>query len=257
MNLTKKRLISAINIFDKIAVQSKSFKDYLPIGSPEILVENLSRWNSDEILLQFFNRSKKKLGPNFELLKKITNFKNGTPLIYSGGIRNCFDALEIIKNGADRVMVGYSFFNKLDYNNLSKISDKIGKQSLILSLPLKIINNNFYIYNYVDQISIDLKKINFSKLENIVSEILITDAYNEGNNDNFDIRLLKLTNIIKVPLIFFGGIFSKNKVKKILSNKNVSAVGIGNSLNFKEHAYQSFVLQNKNFFRKVNYAKKR
>ena len=56
MNLTKKRLISAINIFDKIAVQSKSFKDYLPIGSPEILVENLSRWNSDEILLQFFNR---------------------------------------------------------------------------------------------------------------------------------------------------------------------------------------------------------
>ena len=94
-------------------------------------------------------------------------------------------------------------------------------------------------------------------MENIVSEILITDAYNEGNNDNFDIRLLKLTNITKVPLIFFGGIFSKNKVKKILSNKNVSAVGIGNSLNFKEHAYQSFVLQNKNFFRKVNYAKKR
>jgi len=65
-----------------------------------------------------------------------------------------------------------------------------------------------------------------------------------------------LVNIIKIPLIFFGGITSQHKVKKILSHKNVSAVGIGNSLNFKEHAYQSFVLQNRNFFRKTSYAKK-
>ena len=256
MSFLKKRLISVINIFDKIAVQSKSFNKYLPIGSPEILVENLSRWGSDEILLQFFDRSKKKLGPNIELLKRITNFKSGTPLIYSGGIRHSLDALEIVKNGADRIMVSYSFFNKLDYENLFKISDKIGKQSLILSLPLKIINNNFYIYNYIDQTTIDLKKVNFLRLENFISEILITDVYHEGNNDDFDVKFLKLANITKIPLIFFGGIFSKNKIKKILSNKNVSAVGVGNPLNFKEHAYQSIVSQNKKFFRIVNYEKK-
>lgn len=256
MSIIKKRLISVINVLEKNAVQSRSFNEYLPIGSPEILVENLSRWGSDEILIQCFDRSKKKLGPNINLLKKITNFKKGTPLIYSGGIRNSFDALEIIKNGADRITVGYSFFQKLNYDNLTKISNKIGKQSLILSLPIKINKNNFYIYNYVDQNFIDIKKINFDNLDKIVSEILITDMYNEGSYDKFDTRMLKLVNIIKIPLIFFGGITSQHKVKKILSHKNVSAVGIGNSLNFKEHAYQSFVLQNRNFFRKTSYAKK-
>ena len=55
MSIIKKRLISVINVLEKNAVQSRSFNEYLPIGSPEILVENLSRWGSDEILIQCFD----------------------------------------------------------------------------------------------------------------------------------------------------------------------------------------------------------
>ena len=41
-----------------------------------------------------------------------------------------------------------------------------------------------------------------------------------------------------MPLICFGGIATKNKVKKIINNKFVSAVAIGNSLNYSEHSIQ-------------------
>ena len=68
MNSGKKRLISVVSILDNQVVQSKSFNYYLPVGSPEIVVENLTRWGSDEVLIQCFNESKKNIGPNFRKL---------------------------------------------------------------------------------------------------------------------------------------------------------------------------------------------
>ena len=90
--MVKKRLIGLITVKDGFAVQSFSYKHYLPIGRPECLVENLDRWGADEILIQVIDRSEKKLGPDFELLKKIGKLRISTPIIYCGGIRNHVDA---------------------------------------------------------------------------------------------------------------------------------------------------------------------
>ena len=75
----------------------------------------------------------KSSGPDLKILKNISNYKNATPIIYAG-IRDKNDALEVIKNGAERIMIGYSFFKNYSFNNLKEISDSI-EQSLILSLP--------------------------------------------------------------------------------------------------------------------------
>ena len=49
--MIKKRLSTTVVIRDELAVQSFGFKSYLPIGKPENVVENLSWWGSDEILI--------------------------------------------------------------------------------------------------------------------------------------------------------------------------------------------------------------
>ena len=54
MSKDKKRLISVISILDNLVVQSKNYKNYLPIGDPKIVVENLARWGSDEIFVAVF-----------------------------------------------------------------------------------------------------------------------------------------------------------------------------------------------------------
>ena len=70
--MTNLRLISTIIVKDKLAIQSFNYKDYLPLGKVEIIVKNFDRWNSDEILVNCIDRSKKKIGPDFELLEKIS-----------------------------------------------------------------------------------------------------------------------------------------------------------------------------------------
>ena len=256
MSKYKKRLISVISILDNLVVQSKNYKTYLPIGEPKIVVENLARWGSDEILIQCFNRSKKQIGPDLKILKNISNYKNATPIIYAGGIRDKNDALDVIKNGAERIMVGYSFFKNYSLNNLKEISDSIGRQSLILSLPIIIKNKKLFVYDFVNNINKEFNEINFNSLKDVVSEIMITDVLNEGYYDKFNLDIIDLLKIKDIQLIFFGGINSNNKIQKILKNKKSSAVGISNFLNFKEHAYQKIIDKNKSCFRNSFYEKK-
>ena len=66
--MLKKRLIASVCVKNNIAVQSISYSKYLPLGLPEIIVENLARWQADEILINFIDRSLKKLGPDFKNL---------------------------------------------------------------------------------------------------------------------------------------------------------------------------------------------
>ena len=46
---------------------------------------------------------------------------------------------------------------------------------------------------------------------------------------------------------------TKKIIEKILKNKNVSAIAIGNSLNFKEHSVQNLKKLSKKIFRKEIY----
>ena len=43
-----KRLIGVVIVKDGWAVQSFGYRRWLPLGRPEVLVENLDRWGADE-----------------------------------------------------------------------------------------------------------------------------------------------------------------------------------------------------------------
>ena len=117
----------------------------MPIGKPEVVLKNLDEWGSDEIIL-IDNDSSNIMQPNIRLLQNIANLKVRTPLVYGGGIKNEKDAVQCIKNGADRVLVNQIYFDNI--NQISKISEVIGKESLILNLNFSFFNNRLNIFNY-------------------------------------------------------------------------------------------------------------
>ena len=98
------RLISTIIVKDKLAIQSFNYKDYLPLGKVEIIVKNFDRWNSDEILVNCIDRSKKKLGPDFELLEKISSENISTPIwcsVRGKTTTSCIITTKNMQSGAD------------------------------------------------------------------------------------------------------------------------------------------------------------
>ena len=125
-------------------------------------------------------------------------------------------------------------------NIVKKISDKIGSQALILSLPIINIKDNFLRYCYLNKKceKVD-ENINLFFKEKIISECLITDVKNEGSKDNFNIKILEKLNF-NFPFIVFGGVGSIKIIKTCIKFKNLKGIAIGNSLNYQENSIDKF-----------------
>lgn len=74
--MLKKRLIGVVTVKHGWAVQSFGYRRHLPLGRPEVLVQNLDRWGADEILVQCIDRSASGLGPDLDVLGKISKLGN-------------------------------------------------------------------------------------------------------------------------------------------------------------------------------------
>ena len=132
--MLKKRLIGVVTVTNGWAVQSFGYHRFLPLGKPECMVENLDRWGADEILVQVIDRSEASLGPDFDLLGRLGSLGLGTPLIYAGGIRSVSDGVQLVQLGADRLVID-SLLHE-DLSTVRELSEQLGAQALIASLPL-------------------------------------------------------------------------------------------------------------------------
>ena len=233
--MLKKRIIATIVIKDGIAVQSFSYKRWLPLGKPKCMAENFDRWGADEIVLLSTDREGK--GPDLKLIKQISELGLTTPLTYGGGIRNIEDAIKVINYGAERIVLDTLIFEK--DNAIDRIAEVIGIQAILASVPLiqkedgSILHFN-HLTKKVEPINTFLKRI-FDREK--ISEIILIDKESEGSfngfNENFIIEIKKNTSI---PILAFGGIISMKQISKLLLIDQVSGILIGNSLNYREHA---------------------
>ena len=240
--MLKKRIIAVITISDNLVVQSFNYNKILPLGKPEIFLENFNRWNADEIIINDISRSRNKLGPNFDLIKKIGKMKISTPITYMGGISNFTEANRVINLGFERIAVDKLFHENPD--EIVKIAKNIGSQAIIISMPVQFKNNSILQYDYILKKTFKLEEKKIFKFRKYFSEIMIADYKNEGDPNAFDLRLIKkfksLFNDIKI--LPFGGISENTQLFKILSLSNTSGVCISNFLSYTEHSIQKYKL---------------
>lgn len=240
--MLKKRIIATIVVKDSIAVQSFSYKKWLPIGKPKCLAENFNRWGADEIVLLSTDREGK--GPDIKLIKEISELGLTTPFTYGGGIRNIEDAIKVINSGAERIVLDSLIFK--NESIIEPIAECIGIQAILASVPLiqkkdKSVLHFNHLSKKVEPINSYLKNI-FDKQN--ISEIILIDKENEGSfngfNENFISEIKKNTTI---PLLAFGGIVNPKQISKLLLIDQVSGILIGNSLNYKEHAIKNIKIK--------------
>lgn len=237
--MIKKRVIGVVTVKDGWAVQSFGYDRYLPLGTPEVLIENLDRWGADEIILQCIDRSAHHDGPDLKLLERVSRKGLSTPLIYAGGIRTAEHAVAAVKSGADRICVDALLHDAPEI--LEALSAPLGAQAVIASLPLSRSPDGLMWLDYRtrQQQVLSVQVLNALR-SGVVSEALIIDWRNEGRVGQFDIGLLSDFPLPDIPLIAFGGLSAPSQLREVLQLKQVAAVAIGNFLNYHEHAIHHY-----------------
>lgn len=232
--MLKKRLIGVVTVKNGWAVQSFGYRRHLPLGRPEVLVQNLDRWGADEILVQCIDRAASGLGPDLDVLGKISNLGISTPLIYAGGIGGREDAVKVVSHGADRIMVDAMLWDSPQ--SLEAIARDLGTQAVIAHLPVRMGEDGLYALDYLDRVERPIASwLELLPLE-WVSELMVTDWSHEGSSGSFDERLLTVSELLDKPLLCFGGISKAVQLRRILAHPKVVAAGVGNFLSYKEHA---------------------
>jgi imidazole glycerol-phosphate synthase subunit HisF len=188
-------------------------------------------------LVQVIDRSAPAAGPDLELLSKLARLGLGTPLIYSGGIRSVTDGGRVIQSGADRIVVDALLHD--DLPALGGLCDKLGAQALIAATPLVLQAGDVRLVNYRSKSVMGFDALAGAVADGMLSEILAIDMKHEGVPGAFDGALVDRFPFREVPLIAFGGISTAGQIQSLLARPNVAAVGIGNFLNYREHAVQS------------------
>ena len=235
--MLKKRIIGTIIVLDGLAVQSFGYQKYLPLGKPAVLVENLDRWGVDEIFIQSIDRSSKNLGPDFDLINEVVSVGVHTPIIYGGGVCCAQDATKLISAGVERIVVDAFAHNHVE--DLHAISKVIGAQALLVNLPVTIKNNAIFRFNHVTRCDTEIDTLEFiNSIKESISELIVSDREYEGFNQKFSPEIASSFSNCDKSLILFGGISSPEQIKTFFKQKNVSAVAIGNSLNYREQAVQ-------------------
>jgi len=236
-----KRLIGVVTVKDGWAVQSFGYRRWLPLGRPEVVVENLDRWGADEILLQCIDRGDR--GPDIALLERLCKRGLSTPLIYQGGIGSVADGVAVIQTGAERLALDGLLRHAPQ--TVAALAEPLGAQALIAALPLSLHADGTPLWlDHVTRRSTPVPDAVLALLRGgAVSETLIVDWVHEGQPEGFDSRLLdrfqQAFSLPDVRLIAFGGLSSAAALRAVLDRPQVVAAAVGNFLSHREHAIQA------------------
>lgn len=238
--MLQKRIIGVIAVEQGLAVQSFAYNRKLPLGRPERIAENLDRWGADEIMILDFGRSRRGLGPDMDLIQRLSALGLTTPLAYGGGIMTAEQAIAVIRAGMERVCI-----DSLIHDNQEIIIDmakQIGAQAIIAAFPINISKSDLQWYDHRKCMVGQFDPLVLTLFgDGYISEALIIDWMHEGDKGGFDPRLIEIfsSKAKDVPLILYGGISEVTQLSEFLNYPTVSAVCIGNFLNYREHELQA------------------
>jgi cyclase len=225
-----KRIISTLLVKDGLVVKSYGYRFWRPAGKLRSALQNLDRWQTDEILVIDISR---RSGLDPVVLREITSAGISTPLVYGGGIRTEEDIHRLLDVGCDRMVLENLVLHQPD--RVQELANLVGSQALIGSLPFVTTPQGILLWQersrHDDTRGIEEILSHYETLP--LSEILLIDASHEGfagkGHAGMESRVDTLPG--SKGIIWFGGL-DDSVATRLLRHHRTVAVAFGN-VNFE------------------------
>ena len=230
--MLKIRLIPVLTFNGIALVKSKQFNpNPRMVGNPVQAAKVFNSRNVDELMFLdiFATRQSRKI--NLTLVEKVIN-ECYMPVSIGGNISNFHDINNLLKIGADKVVINSHAMNS---NFINKASKEFGESTIIFSIDIKTeINGDKYIIYHDKKLLLNNEIEKISNLS--YGELLINSVNNDGMMNGYDIELFNLfkENVNK-PIILNGGAGNVNHFSDVFKKCEVQAVAASSIFYFTQN----------------------
>ena len=186
----------------------------------------------DELVVIDVSRQNRDTAKFCEDLKQLTR-DCFAPIAAGGGIKTLEHARELLRSGADKVVVNSALHDQPEL--VENLASEFGRQCIVASVDTQKIDNSYRVFKHNGKVetaySLDQFLLRCAGLP--VGEIYLTSIDRDGTSNGLDFEMLKHVNHIKdLPLIIKGGIGNADHIIAGLSDNRVDAVATAHLLNF-------------------------
>ena len=233
--MLKKRIIPVLLLKDKRMVKGKKFKDFKDTGEPKTAVRIYSAQDADELVFLDIDNNSSSLGNLIEIVKQASE-ECFMPLAAGGGISDINQVRELLKAGADKIVVNTSCVKNPSL--IKEISEEFGEQCVIGSIDYKISNNLREVWIKSGKLNTNLDPLAHAK--NLIKlgagEILLNSIDRDGMMEGYDLEYAdKFSREINVPLIVCGGAGNYMHLADLLNNTSISAAACASLFHFGDN----------------------
>ncbi|MGE0567938.1 MAG: imidazole glycerol phosphate synthase subunit HisF [Bacteroidia bacterium] len=212
-------------------VKTRNFSNPRMVGNPVQAARVYNSRGVDELVFLDIFASQQNRKINLKLVKDVIK-ECYMPVAIGGGINSIEDINDLLKIGADKVVIKTKALTDLEF--IKKAVQFFGSQCITIAVDVINKENIYKIYN---NIGLDLLLDDFIKNMEAcdVGEYVLTSVDQDGMMSGFDITLIKsFENKTKKPLIAAGGGGKPEHYTELFTKTNIEAVGSASIFHFTQ-----------------------
>lgn len=203
--MIKKRIIPCLDVKNGRVVKGKNFTNIEDVESPVSLAKFYNESGADELVFYDITATYENRGLFTDILKQVAS-QIFIPLTVGGGINTLEDFDIVLKSGADKVSVNSGAIKNPEL--IAKAAQKYGSQCVVLSMDVKLVDNNYHIFSSGGRIDTQIDALSWATdcVALGAGEIVVNSIDTDGVKNGFDLPLLRaITQRVNVPVIASGG----------------------------------------------------
>src|SRR3989338_7907012 len=216
--MLRSRIIPCLLIHQKGLVKSVRFSEKKYVGDPINAVKIFNEKEVDELIVLDIDASVQGRGPDYTTIRHLAA-ECRMPFCYGGGIRTVEQAIEIITLGVEKVALSSGAIETPEL--VTKVSDKIGGQSVVVVLDVKKNEEKKYeVWTHNGTKNTHKSPVQWAvEFEALgAGEIVINSIDKDGMMNGYDEDLVRAVHeVITIPLTALGGAGSHNDLKDLIA----------------------------------------
>jgi len=230
-----KRIIPCLDVDKGRVVKGTNFVDIIDAGDPVQIAQKYDNEGADEITFLDITASHEGRNNILSVVERVAD-EVFIPLTVGGGVKKFDDVRNLLSVGADKVTINTAAVN--DPNIINNVTDKIGRQCIVIAVDVKKIDNDYIVFTHGGRTQTDLKAFDWciDCQQRGAGEILLTSMDKDGTKDGFDLEILsKISNNINIPVIASGGAGNLDHLYQAIVKGHADAVLAASIFHFGEY----------------------